>query len=209
MIRLKVCGLRDSENITAVAALQPDYMGFIFWPTSSRYVENTTPKVSDSIKKTGVFVDANPMFVQDHINKHGLRALQFHGQESPEYCAKFCTPNMEIIKAFSVDEEFDFAVLAPFLNSCDYFMFDTKGKLPGGNGYTFDWKRLLDYPYEKPFFLSGGIGIDQLPKLSALLKATLPLYAIDVNSKFETAPAIKNIATLTQFKTQWYELQRG
>ncbi|MNR34814.1 N-(5'-phosphoribosyl)anthranilate isomerase [compost metagenome] len=100
---------------------------------------------------------------------------------------------IEIIKVFSVDDTFDFNVLEPFETVCDYFLFDTKGKLPGGNGTTFDWKVLANYPSSKPFFLSGGIGLEEMDAVNEILKTNLPVYAIDVNSKFEIEPGLKNI----------------
>ena len=205
-MKLKVCGMRETENIEALSQLQPDYMGFIFWAPSSRYVASSTPALDASIKKTGVFVDATLDYVQSTIAEHELQAVQLHGNESPTYCDYIKTYGVEVIKAFSVKESFDFARLDAYESSCDFYLFDTKGELPGGNGYTFDWTLLNDYPSKKPFFLSGGIGASQLPEIKALLNTPLPLYAIDVNSKFELAPAIKNIDTLKQFKKELYEL---
>ena len=113
---------------------------------------------------------------------------------------------VEVIKAFSIRDEFNFSELEVYENCCDFFLFDTKGELPGGNGYRFDWSILETYPSKKPFFLSGGIGIENVEELQKLIKTNLPLYAIDVNSKFESAPAIKKIKELKQFKNELYEL---
>jgi phosphoribosylanthranilate isomerase len=109
---------------------------------------------------------------------------------------------IEIIKVFSADENFDFGILKPFEKACDYFLFDTKGKLPGGNGTTFDWKVLSNYPSTKPFFLSGGIGIEEIAAVKEISKTNLPLYAIDVNSKFEIEPGLKNIERLKDLKIE-------
>ncbi|MDB9941810.1 phosphoribosylanthranilate isomerase, partial [Flavobacteriaceae bacterium] len=114
--------------------------------------------------------------------------------------------DVEVIKAFSIKDHFDFTSLAPYENCCDFYLFDTKGELPGGNGYGFDWSILASYPSSKPFFLSGGIGLEHTIQIKALLNTDLPLYAIDVNSKFELAPARKNMDALTQFKNELYEL---
>ena len=205
-MKLKVCGMREPENIKALAALTPDYMGFIFWAPSSRFVEGTTPTLPQHIKKTGVFVDATIDYIETIIKEHQLQAVQLHGKETPEYCSYVQSLDVEVIKAFSIKDHFDFTSLAPYENCCDFYLFDTKGELPGGNGYGFDWSLLTNYPSQKPFFLSGGIGLEHTPQIKALLNTDLPLYAIDVNSKFELAPARKNIDALTQFKNELYEL---
>ena len=198
--------MRETENIEALAALTPDYMGFIFWAPSSRFVEGTTPTLPQHIKKTGVFVDATIDYIETIIKEHQLQAVQLHGKETPEYCSYVQSLGVEVIKAFSIKDHFDFTSLAPYENCCDFYLFDTKGELPGGNGYGFDWSLLTNYPSQKPFFLSGGIGLEHTPQIKALLNTDLPLYAIDVNSKFELAPARKNIDALTQFKNELYEL---
>ena len=205
-MKLKVCGMREPDNIAALSALQPDYMGFIFWAPSSRYVSEATPVLDKSIKKTGVFVDASVDYIQSSISKHQLQAIQLHGEETPSYCQLVQGFGVEVIKAFSVKDAFDFSILEAYENSCDFFLFDTKGALPGGNGYTFDWSLLKEYPSQKPFFLSGGIGLENTQEIKELLNTDLPLYAIDVNSKFELAPGLKKIKDITQFKNKLYEL---
>ena len=205
-MKLKVCGMQDPENISALVSLQPDYMGFIFWSSSSRYVDRETPKLPESIKKTGVFVNASLDYIQSTIEDHELKAVQLHGEESPAYCSIVSEFDVEVIKAFSIQKQFDFNSLHPYENSCDYYLFDTKGPLPGGNGYTFDWTVLKEYTERKPFFLSGGIGPDQLDEICGLINTKLPLHAIDVNSKFERSPGLKNIELLEPFKNQLDEL---
>ena len=205
-MKLKVCGMREPDNIAALSALQPDYMGFIFWAPSSRYVSEATPSLDKSIKKTGVFVDASVDYIQSSIPAHQLQAVQLHGEETPGYCQLVQNFGVEVIKAFSVKDAFDFSMLEAYENSCDFFLFDTKGALPGGNGYTFDWSLLKEYPSQKPFFLSGGIGLENTQEIKELLNTDLPLHAIDVNSKFEVAPGLKKIEELTQFKNELYEL---
>lgn len=204
-MKWKICGMRSPENIRAVAALQPDYMGFIFWEHSQRYVSEPTPKTLGNIKKTGVFVDASKSTISAISKKHQLDALQLHGTESPEFCEQLQSLNLEIIKAFSIKDTFDFGQLAVYEDVCDYFLFDTKGKLPGGNGYTFDWSLLTDYPSKKPFFLSGGIGVQEITALKKILKLDLPLYCIDVNSKFETQAAIKDTEQIKKFITALFK----
>ena len=204
-MKLKICGMREAENIEAIAALAPDYLGFIFWAPSSRYVNQSTPTLTEEIKKIGVFVDATLDYIETIIKEHQLQAVQLHGNETSAYCKQIQYLGVEVIKAFSIQNDFDFSELKAYENSCDFFLFDTKGELPGGNGYCFDWSILKAYPSKKPFFLSGGIGIENVEELQKLLKTNLPIYAIDVNSKFESAPGIKKVNELRQFKKELYE----
>ncbi|MCL6219797.1 phosphoribosylanthranilate isomerase [Zunongwangia pacifica] len=201
--------MKQPGNIQEVATLQPDYMGFIFYEKTPRFFDAEIPKIADSIKKTGVFVNAKIAEILDKINEFDLNAIQLHGGESAEFCAELKSvlkeTNIEIIKVFSIKSEFNFSELATFEDDVDYFLFDTKGKHKGGNGKTFDWTLLKEYPSAKPFFLSGGIGLDQLEDLkefydyfSKIGKAHL-LYAVDVNSAFESEPGLKDIEKLRQF----------
>jgi len=205
-MKLKVCGMRTFENIEALAALSPDYMGFIFWAPSSRFVNKITPLLPKGIKKTGVFVDATIDYIETIIKEHHLQAVQLHGKETPEFCAYIKTLDVEVIKAFSIKDEFDYTTLEPYESYCDFYLFDTKGELPGGNGYGFDWSILKSYPSAKPFFLSGGIGKEEVSQILELTNTDLPIYAIDVNSKFESIPGVKKIDELEQFKNKLYEL---
>ncbi len=191
-----------NHNPKEVAQLQPDYLGFIFWKPSTRYFDGNMPELPKSIKKVGVFVDAFVEEVLQKVKKYSLDALQLHGTESPEYCSNLIQAQVDIIKVFSIKDDFDFSVLEAYEASCDYFMFDTKGKLPGGNGYVFDWNILKEYPSDKPYFLSGGIGLNEMDSLLAFLEspASKQCYAIDINSKFEVKPGLKNIEQLEKFK---------
>ncbi|WP_396633712.1 phosphoribosylanthranilate isomerase [Maribacter sp. R86514] len=205
-MKLKICGMK--LNTTEVAQLRPDYLGFIFWEPSSRFFEGKIPELPHTISKVGVFVDAELDYIINTVQKHQLQGLQLHGHETPDYCTKIAAElkklnhKVDIIKVFSIKEEFDFDVLTPYENVCDYFLFDTKGKLPGGNGYTFNWSVLKDYPSTKPFFLSGGIGLNNLDKINEFIKSpeSMYCYAIDVNSRFEIEPGLKNIEELQKFK---------
>ena len=202
-MKLKICGMKYPDNILEVGSLLPDYMGFIFWEKSSRYFDGVIPELPKSIKKVGVFVNETAEVILAKAQKYDLQTVQLHGHESVEFCSDLRLTignEIEIIKVFSVDDDFDCEVLKPFENVCDYFLFDTKGKLPGGNGTTFDWKVLEKYPSSKPFFLSGGIGIKEIKAVKEIAKTNLPLYAIDVNSKFEIEPGLKNIEKLDSFK---------
>ncbi len=202
-MKLKICGMKYPDNILEVGTLLPDYMGFIFWDKSARYFDGTLPTLPQSIKKTGVFVNAKKEEIEAQVLKHDLQAVQLHGQESVAFCHELkntLANTTEIIKVFSVDDTFDFNQLEPFETVCNYFLFDTKGKLPGGNGTTFDWKVLEQYPSQKPFFLSGGIGLDEIDLVKKILKTDLPIHAIDVNSKFEIEAGLKNKEELDRFK---------
>ncbi|WP_233130962.1 phosphoribosylanthranilate isomerase [Polaribacter tangerinus] len=222
-MKLKVCGMKYVENIKQVANLQPDYLGFIFYEKSQRNFEGIIPELPKSIKKTGVFVNELPEIVVSFIEEYHLEAIQLHGDETVEYIinlkkyiadAIFETNNqkkkskhwkplkeVEIIKVFSIKDEFDFSGLETYLPFVDYFLFDTKGKERGGNGTTFNWSVLEDYPFEKPFFLSGGIGLESVLAVKELLNTTLPIYALDVNSKFEESPGVKKLEDLKKFKS--------
>ena len=199
-MKIKVCGLKEPENIIEVAKLMPEYMGFIFYPKSKRYVGEVfkMPLFSSRIKKIGVFVNSNSSFVSDTISKNKLDMIQLHGNESPEYCAVFnkLTP---VIKAFWIDEAFDFETLEQYRNCCDYYLFDTKSTNYGGSGNKFDWKILEKYNNHKVYFLSGGIGLEDVEMLK---NNKIQFSLIDINSKFETEPGIKNIEKLKQFKNE-------
>lgn len=187
------------ENIQDVARLKPDYLGFIFFEKSSRNFEGTIPELDKSIVKTGVFVNASLEFIQTKIQDLGLKAVQLHGSESPEYCKSVQKLGVEVFKVFSIKGDFNFNVLSEFEAVVDYFLFDTKGEHPGGNGYTFDWTVLKKYPSKIPFILSGGIGLEELDKVKEIIKTDLPIYAIDINSKFEIKPALKDVEMLKDF----------
>ena len=196
--------MKYPDNILEVAALLPDYMGFIFWERSARYFDGVIPTLPESIKKTGVFVNETAEVIVQKVKQHDLQAVQLHGQESVEFCTELKSildKRIEIIKVFSILDDFNFEVLKPYESVCDYFLFDTKGKLPGGNGTTFDWKVLKNYPSSKPFFLSGGIGLDEMEAVNEIMKTNLPIHAIDVNSKFEIEPGLKNIEALQCLST--------
>ncbi|WP_271406635.1 phosphoribosylanthranilate isomerase [Tenacibaculum soleae] len=203
------------ENIQQVAMLQPDYLGFIFYEKSKRNFEGIIPELPKEIKKTGVFVNEIPEIVVSLVEEYGLNMVQLHGDETAEYIqrlkiifkesisekhqkAKYKTP--EIVKVFGIKDEFNFDVLKPYEQIVDYFLFDTKGKERGGNGITFNWKVLEKYPFTKPFFLSGGIGLEQIKELQKIRKTDLPIYALDVNSKFETEAGLKSVKKLKKFK---------
>ena len=189
-------------NPLEVAALQPDYLGFIFYDKSPRNIDVIIPSLPLNIKKVGVFVNATAEEILQKVAKYGLNMVQLHGQENPELCLHLKNLTIGVIKVFGVDENFDFCTLEPYESSCDYYLFDTKGKLPGGNGYTFDWEVLEDYPSDKPYFLSGGIGMENIDEILTFLYRPESKYcnALDVNSRFETKPGLKNITKIKEFK---------
>ncbi|MGI9550938.1 MAG: phosphoribosylanthranilate isomerase [Aurantibacter sp.] len=206
-MKLKVCGMK--YNTLEVAELRPDYLGFIFWEPSKRFFEGEIPDLPDSIKKVGVFVDASIEDILEKIETHDLNGIQLHGKESPEYCEQLSVKcqterrrSPRLIKVFSIKDNFDFDVLKPYEKVCDYYLFDTKGKLPGGNSYTFNWEVLRKYPSTKPYFLSGGIGLAEIEAIKEFMQRHESKYChvIDVNSRFEIEPGLKNIDELKEFK---------
>ena len=195
--KLKICGM--NHNIAEVAALQPDYMGFIFYEKSSRNFTGASPILSSKVKRVGVFVDASLEDISEKIKTYHLDVVQLHGEETPALCEVLS--DIEVWKVFSIKGSFDFNQLIPYEKVVDKFLFDTKGKEKGGNGYTFDWSVLNGYHLKKPIILSGGIGLDEIESLQQILSTELPIHAIDLNSKFELAPGMKNIEQLAKFKS--------
>ena len=198
-VKLKICGMK--HNIADVALLQPDYLGFIFYAKSPRNYTGSVPDLPPSIKRVGVFVDASLEEISEKIKTFQLDIVQLHGDESPEFCQALT--DVEIWKVFSIKDSFNFNRLKPYETVVDKFLFDTKGKEKGGNGYTFDWSVLEDYHSTKPFVLSGGIGLDEIEKVQQILKTELPIDTIDVNSKFERSPGLKDVKQLTKFMSHF------
>lgn len=200
-VKIKICGMKYPENMEEIALLQPDYLGFIFYEKSPRYFENSIPNNDKSIKKVGVFVNASYEEIKEKVRQYQLDLVQLHGEETPELCHKIETELVKVIKALSLDNKFNFNILELYKNSCSYFLFDTKGKQYGGNGVTFDWNILKNYSLEKPYFLSGGIGIENTEELKEFLQKEYAenCYAIDLNSKFETEPGMKNPKKINDF----------
>ncbi len=190
--------MRDRSNIQELMGLKPDYMGLIFYPPSKRLVdglaEGTLEAIPETVKKTGVFVNATKDDILDKIAVYGLNALQLHGAESPEFCKDLASTGLEIIKAFGVDEGFDFEQLEAYEGTVDYFLFDTKTKLHGGSGLTFNWDLLKGYGLNIPYFLSGGLDAENLEE--ALKLEDPRFYGVDLNSRFELEPALKDIDKL-------------
>lgn len=198
---IKICGLREPGNLRAVAALEPDYMGLIFYEKSARFVGHALPpaalrRLPSAVQTVGVFVNAEPADVLATARRYHLAYAQLHGAETPEYCRDLHRHGLRLIKAFGVGAGFDFTAVANYAPYCDFFLFDTAGPLPGGNGAAFDWEVLRGYHGATPFFLSGGLGLDNL---EALQRFEHPqLYGADFNSRLETAPGVKNVAAVAR-----------
>ncbi len=196
--------MKDPNNIQQLVALAPDWMGMIFYEKSPRHVESElefsaqTGSLNKDLKKIGVFVNATSEYINERIEKYKLSGIQFHGKETAAFCESYKAKGFISIKAFSVDENFDFGSTQKYEGSCDYFIFDTKGKNPGGNGLTYDWNILKKYTGFTPFLLSGGI---KASMAASIKKFKHPqCVGIDINSGFEIEPGLKNIELIKKFK---------
>lgn len=210
---IKVCGMRDASNIRAVEHLLDSslhqerlgsvpLMGFIFWPHSSRYVSERPAYLPTHCKRVGVFVDASIKEITQKVQEFGLDIIQLHGSESPAYIRQLrsvCGDSIATIKAFNIATVDDFSKTETYEGIADYFLFDTKGKSVGGNGEKFNWSVLAGYTGNTPFLLSGGIGPDDAELVKAFQHPKC--LGIDLNSRFEIAPALKDVAALRRFLT--------
>lgn len=209
-MKIKVCGMRNLENISSLLTLKPDFVGFIFYKKSKRFVTDF-PRIQfpEETKKVGVFVNETIENVIATVEKYKLDFVQLHGNETSEYCENLWRHehskkivsefhSIGIIKAFSVDKNFDFNNTKQYKNYCDYFLFDTKGKEYGGNGVKFNWEILQNYKGKTPFLLSGGISKNDANEIK---KIKHPAFVgVDINSGFEIEPALKNINEIKEFK---------
>ncbi|VAW23893.1 Phosphoribosylanthranilate isomerase [hydrothermal vent metagenome] len=227
-MKIKVCGMRNQENVLSLLALKPDFVGFIFYPKSKRYVTQFPQvKFPEKTKKVGVFVNENIEIILEKVKKYKLDTVQLHGNETPEFCQKLIntftersrsekirhsvpitigivseSSSIEIIKAFSVDENFNFNTTQGYEEVCNYFLFDTKGKKYGGNGLKFNWEILQKYKGKVPFLLSGGISKEDSTEILSFLRRqeSKLCIGIDINSGFEIEPALKDIEKIKEFK---------
>lgn len=215
---IKVCGMRDGENIRQVAALGVDWIGMIFWPKSPRnvtmipsYAGILPDRAMDmgdfKAKRVGVFVDEMPQNIITHVVNYKLDLIQLHGKETPTLIRNLrhtldpdIRPGIKIIKAISVSSRDDLDATKPYEGVVDYFLFDTKCPTVGGSGQQFDWSVLAEYVGETPFLLSGGIGPDDAERIRAFHHPKC--IGIDLNSRFETAPAQKDVDALRHFLSQ-------
>ena len=191
----KVCGMRDAQNIRDVESLGVDWIGMIFWPKSKRYVAEVPSYLPEHLKKVGVFVDSTLDDILQHISDYQLDIIQLHGQESPDF-AKALKPHT-IIKAFNIEKADDLLQTEKYKGIADYFLFDTKGKMVGGNGQKFDWSVLTTYQGKTPFLLSGGIGPEDAESVRSFHHPRC--IGIDLNSRFESEPGFKDINQLKTF----------
>ncbi|MBL0271345.1 MAG: phosphoribosylanthranilate isomerase [Chitinophagaceae bacterium] len=204
-MNIKVCGITDMKQLQQLDGLDIEFAGLIFYPESPRYVgdklsKKEVKKADFDLRKVGVFVNPELIDVLDAIDEYGLDVVQLHGDESAEMCDDLSS-EVEVIKAFRItgDEDID-ELVAPYDAVCDYYLFDTGGLKEsfGGTGQQFDWNILSKAKIEKPFFLSGGIGVEDLARVKAFKHPDL--FGVDVNSKFESAPGIKDMSKILQLK---------
>lgn len=205
-MKVKVCGMKHPDNIENLSLLPVDYMGFIFYPKSLRYVGELSPKLIHSstthMMKVGVFVNENQENLFNIVEKYDLNAIQLHGNETQMYCKNIIKnfPKINVIKAFSILGVNDLNLTKEYEEFCDFFLFDTKSQQYGGTGKKFDWSILNSYKGEKRFFLSGGISIEDVEKIKEIQHPKL--YGLDINSNFEIEPGRKDIELVKQFIQQ-------
>ncbi|QIA09365.1 phosphoribosylanthranilate isomerase [Draconibacterium halophilum] len=198
-LKIKVCGMKFTQNREQVEALDVDLLGYIFYGPSKRFVgDSPDAGLFQSTKpKVGVFVNENAFEILGLAKNLGFDYVQLHGKENPKTCGILQDQDLHVLKAFPMDEEFNFAATTAFEESVDYFLFDTKTKQHGGSGKKFNWQLLENYKGETPFFLSGGIGSDDAAEIKEL---NHPMLAgVDLNSGFEDEPGLKNIEKLEKF----------
>ncbi len=208
-MKLKVCGMGRKENtLDLVDRIRPDWMGLIFYSKSPRFVpaENAAYLKELGVEKVGVFVNATLEEITQKINLFGLKVVQLHGEESVGFVQELKqATGITITKVFPVKQYIDWTSLSPYLPYVDYFLFDTFTDAYGGSGKTFDWEILLEYPFSKPFLLSGGLGIEHVPDILKLKSKIPQLAGLDINSRFETEPGVKNLALIEEFKKKLNE----
>jgi len=196
-MQIKICGLKHRDNIEAVTELKPDYVGFICYAPSPRFAaeldDDTLAVVPETISKTAVFVNETAEAIHQLIDKYHFDAIQLHGNEDTEFCAEF-KGKVTVMKAFGIDQDFDFERLNQYVGSVDFFLFDTKTDKHGGSGKSFDWSLLDKYTLDVPFFLSGGLSLDNLKEIKSIKHPQF--YGVDLNSRFEIEPGLKDIEKL-------------
>jgi phosphoribosylanthranilate isomerase len=208
-MKIKVCGMTYRDNLEEVAALKPDFLGFIFHQPSPRFMANTLSAadvraIDSSIKKVGVFVNEAVERVVQAGEEYGLDYAQLHGHESVEHCRSVKAAGIKVIKVFPVVDSIDMSAVEAYNDVCSAVLFDTKTDGYGGSGKAFDWTALETYSLDKPYFLSGGISPENVRDI--LCSSALKPWALDVNSQFEDAPGRKNIELI---KTLIQEVRDG
>jgi len=206
---IKVCGMREAANIRELSTLDINWLGLIFWPKSSRYVNERPEYLPRNIKRVGVFVDEAPEKIVSISRLYGLDYIQLHGHESTTDINRLrqaitnqgsSTIPPQLIKAFSIATASDLEQTKAYEGQVDYFLFDTKGPSVGGNGIQFDWDVLTAYQGNTPFLLSGGIGPEDAERIQAFYHPQC--IGIDLNSRFEVSPGLKDIHRLKTFLEQ-------
>lgn len=198
-MKIKVCGMTDPGNLKSVLDCKPDFVGFIFYSESSRYVnkDNILFMPTEGVQKVGVFVNEETDILLALASIYHMDLVQLHGDESPDYCQELTMNNLNIIKVFSINKNFEFKDLKSYIPFVDYFLFDTKGEKRGGNGTKFNWSILNNYKLEIPFFLSGGITENDVTEIQKLTHSQL--FGVDINSGFEISPGIKDEQSVNRF----------
>ena len=205
-MKLKVCGMKYGDNIKEVAKLKPDLMGFVFYTRSKRYVgEHFDLKylvgLPKNIDTVGVFVNSTRSYILHKVMRYQLDIVQLHGDESPEFCRDL-RGSVRVMKAFGLHDDFDMITLDRYKPFCDYFLFDTKTKHYGGSGKKFNWEILKKYDGALPFFLSGGISPENYKEIKKI--KWLKPEGIDVNSRFELRPGLKDVNELKKLRHGLY-----
>lgn len=197
-MKLKICGLKYADNIKQVAALDPDYLGFVFYEPSKRFVgtDFIMPPISPQIKRTGVFVNAPLAYIEDKVKKYGLDYAQLQGDETPEFCAEV-KQFTQVIRAFGLDDRFELRELDAYKSTCNYFLFDTKAEIYEGVGKPLQLSLLEKYDNSIPYFIGGGMDMDKFRLLS---KMSIKPYGIDVINKAEIKPGYKDIIRVIQLR---------
>ena len=189
--------MRDNQNIRAVEALGVDWIGLIFYPPSKRFVGNQLTYLPKKAKRVGVFVNESKETIMEMVTTYGLDIVQLHGNESPEFCKQLGKQSIQVMKAFGIKDELPLEKITPYEGTCDYYLYDTQTSEYGGSGRQFDWNLLQYHQGTTPFLLSGGIGPDDA---EAILAYNNPMcIGIDINSRFEFSPAIKDIESIEKF----------
>lgn len=200
-LKIKICGMREPGNIREVSGLKPDYMGFIFYPGSKRYggrlSHSDLRDFPEDIQKVAVFVNTSREEIVSTCKSYSIRILQLHGDEPPAFCHSLKEEGFQVIKAFRVGQGLDMEEIEGFAEVCDFILLDTSGDGYGGTGLKFDWNQLQNYTLELPFFLSGGVAPGDAERI---MEMDVPqLYAVDLNSRFEIRPGLKNKEELENF----------
>lgn len=200
-LKLKVCGMKDPGNIKGLIDIKPDFMGFIFYPKSPRYAgdidEDILMRIPLSIHKVGVFVNASLDEIIDRVNEYGLEYVQLHGDEDLTFAKKLKDRGVKIFKVFRVMDTIPY-VSKQYQGVADYFLFDTASINYGGSGRHFDWNILRNYNLSTPFLLSGGVQLEDMEKIKAI--DIEQLVGVDVNSRFELEPGLKDLEKLKLLK---------